>query len=577
MHNIPPAVDKWQYTWTYTDKDGNPTGQVRRTTDKKITQWKPDGQGGWISGGAFKDQPKPLYNLLELLERELAPVLMVEGEKTADAAKSLFPDMVVISWFGGTGSASKIDLEPLEGRNVILWPDNDEVGKKAMHTIAQRLLREGAASVKMVDTSAYDLPKGWDLADDGLLDYEIEELIQNAKEVRLVDDKHNAIRESRTVADKPNPLNLRRSEKNNPLNKSENVKAILDHLNIKIRFNEMTKRAEFIKPEYLENKLIEGVIYDECVEHRVPIVNLHGHLDTLAQDCAFHPAREWIDSKPWDGVNRWEDLLKTVHTNDELFPALLYKWLLSAVAVLYSKTPVRAEGVLVFQGPQGCGKTRWFGALCPLAFQSDGMVLDLNNKDSLISVTSTWLVELGEIGGTYKKSDMDLLKAFFSKKIDRYRLPYARADILAPRRTVFFGSVNDSRLLYDKTGNRRWWGVEVSKLDYEHQIDMQQLWAEIKVGYEEGASWHLESHQQDALAKHNERFEIIEPITERILNMYNFESSFREWKNATAVAIELGITNPTVGDIIKIGRALTELKIPSNESKKHPKYFMPRK
>jgi hypothetical protein len=113
--------------------------------------------------------PLPLYNLKELMDHSTKPVLIVEGEKTAEAAKVIFPELVVTTWHGGAGNVKAADLSHLKGREIVLWPDNDVIGHKAMETMALRCKEIGAKSIQMVGLSfgkdAPKLPEKWDLAD----------------------------------------------------------------------------------------------------------------------------------------------------------------------------------------------------------------------------------------------------------------------------------------------------------------------------------------------------------------------------------------------------------------------------
>lgn len=70
-------------------------------------------------------EPRPLYGLDRLAAKPGAPVLLVEGEKCADAAAALLPEFAVVSWPGGGKAVKKCDWSPLAGRNVIAWPDAD--------------------------------------------------------------------------------------------------------------------------------------------------------------------------------------------------------------------------------------------------------------------------------------------------------------------------------------------------------------------------------------------------------------------------------------------------------------------
>ena len=108
--------------------------------------------------------PRPLYGLDRLAVRPDAPVLVVEGEKAADAAALLFPDYVVVAWQGGSKAVGKADWSVLSGRAVILWPDNDKSGIGAMADVSEALREVGAARVAVVRVPG-GWPEGWDLAD----------------------------------------------------------------------------------------------------------------------------------------------------------------------------------------------------------------------------------------------------------------------------------------------------------------------------------------------------------------------------------------------------------------------------
>jgi putative DNA primase/helicase len=177
-----PAV-----TYTYRNAQGELLGYVLRFQsgdDKKplpCTLWEyPTGFREWKLKGF--PQPYPLYNLDKLSAHPDTPVLVVEGEKSADAAEKLFPDHVVTTCMHGAGSVDKADLSPMYGRDVFSWPDNDEPGQKYANDIAQRLLgveNAGKVSImKILDVcpgktedgtavleTGFTAGKGWDAAD----------------------------------------------------------------------------------------------------------------------------------------------------------------------------------------------------------------------------------------------------------------------------------------------------------------------------------------------------------------------------------------------------------------------------
>jgi hypothetical protein len=115
-----------------------------------------NGQRGWHDKAP--QTPRPLYGLNRLSHAVPdATVILVEGEKAADAAQRLFLDYVCMSWMGGASADASADLSPLQGRSVILWPDADQPGHEVMARIAKRLTQ-----VRLIDTTG--MPDGYDAA-----------------------------------------------------------------------------------------------------------------------------------------------------------------------------------------------------------------------------------------------------------------------------------------------------------------------------------------------------------------------------------------------------------------------------
>jgi Ti-type conjugative transfer relaxase TraA len=147
----------------------------KQDPSKKITpplsfgHWKSDpGKVLWALKG-FDSGKAVLYNLPHLKEKPLAPVLIVEGEKTADLAGSKFPgeNFVYITWPGGAGAVKKADWVPLAGRNIFIWPDNDRAGFQAADDLSKELRKIGVQSLRMINPLDLqkNFPEKWDLAD----------------------------------------------------------------------------------------------------------------------------------------------------------------------------------------------------------------------------------------------------------------------------------------------------------------------------------------------------------------------------------------------------------------------------
>lgn len=167
-----PALGEPVAIWTYRHEDGAIVGYVARyevthdgETRKVTPQWtwgsEPDGEPHW----AMKHwtRPRPLYGLDKLTAYPNSQVIVVEGEKTADAAAILFPKSVCITWPGGCQAVQYADWSPLAKRRVIVIPDADEPGRDACRVICATLSAIGCA-VQWVNPEP-TRSKGWDLAD----------------------------------------------------------------------------------------------------------------------------------------------------------------------------------------------------------------------------------------------------------------------------------------------------------------------------------------------------------------------------------------------------------------------------
>jgi 5S rRNA maturation endonuclease (ribonuclease M5) len=170
-------------TYIYKGRNGNELGIVARFQARDGSkQIRPfTFVDGALVGKGFPE-PRPLYHLDELTARPDAKVLVVEGEKTADAAAKLFPEYVLVTSPHGALSAEKADWAPLAGRDVTIWPDADEAGGKFANSVAR--LVPGAKIVLLPDT--IKAHAGWDLADalpDGVTMADLERMLASARPV----------------------------------------------------------------------------------------------------------------------------------------------------------------------------------------------------------------------------------------------------------------------------------------------------------------------------------------------------------------------------------------------------------
>lgn len=304
-----------------------------------------------------------------------------------------------------------------------------------------------------------------------------------------------------------------------------NTQAVMRHYDFDVRFNVMSKRLEFSRKSEesreRQNQL-KATFANLCAEAGLSRAPLDSHLWQLAE--RYHPVEEWLDSVigGWDGRDRWPEVWRSLAVMAhgerlELCEHMLRTWCrLAAALATCSPNPPVSQGALVLQGAQGVGKSRWLRALAGGAeWFRDGLHLDVTDRDSVHSATSVWIVELGEVDATFRKSDVAALKAFLTKQADTYRLPYAVAEETYLRRTAYAATVNPVEFLVDETGNRRWWTLPIGRADVTavEAIDVRQFWLQMRHEVRAGAATHLVEPWASQLTEANTAYQTDDPVT----------------------------------------------------------------
>jgi predicted P-loop ATPase len=224
----------------------------------------------------------------------------------------------------------------------------------------------------------------------------------------------------------------------------------------------------------------------------------------------MHPVRDYLNSLEWDGTLRLETIfVDFLGAEDcEYTRAITRKTLAAAVARIY-QPGTKFDYILVMSGRQGLGKSSLIQRLGK-SWYTDS-ITTFSGKEAMEQILGNWIVEVGELTAT-KKSDIESVKQFISKTADEFRPAYGRHKIYAPRQCIFFGTTNDKEFLRDKTGNRRWWvldvGLQEPKLNVWQDLDVDQIWAEAVEKWKTGEKLYLDAElEKEAMEKQAEHLE----------------------------------------------------------------------
>ena len=146
--------------WSYQDAARREVMRVARFQTADGKEYRPlhPTEGGWKIGDP--PGPLPLYRLPELKRYE--PVWVCEGEKAADAARSIGLNATTSAH--GAASAHKTDWAPLAGAEVYILPDNDKDGRHYAKDVA-RILLELDRTTRVRIVPLLGLPEGGDIVE----------------------------------------------------------------------------------------------------------------------------------------------------------------------------------------------------------------------------------------------------------------------------------------------------------------------------------------------------------------------------------------------------------------------------
>jgi predicted P-loop ATPase len=173
----------------------------------------------------------------------------------------------------------------------------------------------------------------------------------------------------------------------------------------------------------------------------------------------INDVREFLTGLKWDGVKRLDTLIiDYLGAEDNIYVRAVTRKSIVAMVARAMVPGCKYDYMPILAGPQGIGKST-FLAILGQRWYSDSLQT-FEGKEASEMIQGVWLNEIGELTGM-TKSETNAIKQFLSRREDIYREPFGRRTSAFPRRCVFFGTTNDSEFLKDRTGNRRFWPIEV--------------------------------------------------------------------------------------------------------------------
>ena len=340
-----------------------------------------------------------------------------------------------------------------------------------------------------------------------------------------------------TNAVNKNDLVITTDENGKVIQTLENLEKIILSL-VPIAYNELTDVIEItdkngkIKPLEKRDKELLRMDIEKQFKFKAKLVDLDTAIVSASDKFRYHPIKNKIVTKTWDGKPRAESFfIDVLGVEDNQYNReCTRKWLLASLTRLFDNG-IKFDEMIILQGGQGIGKSTTLQRL------SLGYYTDITEKISdevTFKVLRTWLVELSELS-TMVKTDSDTFKAWLSSTKDTVRKRYATDPTDHPRTFAVLGTTNNKEILKDRTGNRRYWLMYCEKdrikhsiwsLDYEYIL---QLWSEVYQWYLNKESLLISEETKQYMENLSSAALEYDPLEEKIVNILDMYVP-KNWK-----------------------------------------------
>ena len=244
---------------------------------------------------------------------------------------------------------------------------------------------------------------------------------------------------------------------------------------------------------------------------------------SLALQHCFDPVADMLDlaEASWDGVPRL-DRMAVDYFNCEDTPfnrACTRKSMIAAVARV-RQPGCKFDTIHTMEAPEGLNKSSAWRVLAGDENFSDESILGKSSREVQEQLAGVWIHECADLAGL-TKAEVETVKAFASRQVDRARPAYGHFLKKQPRHSIEVGTTNATEYLQSQTGNRRFWPMKVLKaIDLEKlKADRLQLWGEAAHYQRQGESLTIDETLWAIAGAEQEKRRVKDPWEAILANM----------------------------------------------------------
>ena len=336
-----------------------------------------------------------------------------------------------------------------------------------------------------------------------------------------------------------------------------------------LRYNQVARRTEF-RPN---NSHVETFLHvDARVQKRMVLevqladikVTIKDVRNFLESDCikSYDPIEEFLCgcSGQWDGHDHIRALARTVPTLNPYWVEWFYTWFLGMVDQWWHRE-CRLYGnsaVPLLISRQGYNKSTFCRRLVPPQLQwgyHDSLVL-AEKRQVLQAMSQFLLVNLDEFNQISPQVQQGFLKNLLQLPTVKVKRPYGSSIDEMPRLASFIATSNQSDVLADPSGSRRFLGVELSgPIDVSVCPNYTQLYAQALEALRRREKTYFDAAQTKLIMSYNQRFQLLSPAQQYFNEYFAPAQTLEEGEYMSAAAI-FSVLKAHVGSSLKVANVL---------------------
>ena len=389
---------------------------------------------------------------------------------------------------------------------------------------------------------------------------------------------------------------MNKTKETNKPDVSQETKRLVDFLNenYNFRFNSVMGYTEYQKKNInymdwtpLDKRVLKGMtmmVRMAGIDARDNDVRRYVQSDLIPE---FDPVGEyiWAQRDKWDGKDYIRELARRVPTKNPLWEDWFYTWFLAMVRQWrvgnIAKYGNQAVPLLISE--QGWNKTTFCEQLLPpeLSFGYTGN-LQLNDKTQVLKqMAQMLLINLDEFNQISPKVQRGFLKNIITLSSVKIKPAYGQHVEDLPRRASFIATTNETKVLADPTGSRRFLAVQLTgPIDVSTRPNYEQLYAQAMVALHEHVPTYFDEEQTRQIIESNSQFceksaaemfflDYFEPATDETEGKWMTASDILKFLKKEVGVSLLGDASP-----VALGRSLTHMEGLKKDEKKYGNAYL---